>query len=147
MIRLQSMDEYDKIVEFDFLDKKNIFYSKKENPEKRKAKKNGNYSIIEGNFLALFRFNNELHFRANEKDFVVDDDTKIEFKKGEEKNFFKVTKDNKLFFELVYASPVIDPPLEEDFVSSFVEEEHFDFCLFIYNVVSNRKRRESFFRK
>ena len=43
-------------------------------------------------------------------------------------------------------TPVIDPPLEDDYVSSFVEEEDFDFGLFVQNIANNQARQERIYR-
>ena len=56
-----------------------------------------------------------------------------------------IVKDDDLIFTLTYNRPRIDPPLELD-PTPFVEEEDFDFCLFLLNVLSDPGRKERIYR-
>jgi len=45
-----------------------------------------------------------------------------------------------MILELTYDPPIIDPPLSED-PTAFVEEEHFDFGLFLANLSRDQSRQ------
>jgi hypothetical protein len=48
--------------------------------------------------------------------------------------------------ELAYARPVLGPPLSHD-STPFVDEEDFDICLLIYDVMSNAARRKRIYSR
>lgn len=69
----------------------------------------------------------------------------VNLKRGAATNTLSFHIGGQCVLELEYRKPVIDPPLEHD-PTPFVEEEHFDFGLFVRNVVSDRTRRERIYR-
>lgn len=68
-------------------------------------------------------------------------------KKSETQNLFRIQKDEKTVFSLVYNRPVIDPPLGFHQNVYAAEEEDFDFLLLIYNMCNEPDRKELVFGK
>lgn len=102
----------------------------------------GHIAQLDGRIVCLYREAGQLHFRVNDIDCELTENTKVSLVRiREDANRFTVLRDGITLFTWTYQRPVIEPPLELD-PTPFVEEEHFDFCLFVYNVVNDLGRRE-----
>jgi hypothetical protein len=58
-----------------------------------------------------------------------------------DRRILRVRSATKTVLEITYDAPVIDPPLSED-MTPMVEEEDFDFGLFLANVSRDRGRQD-----
>ena len=95
---------------------------------------------LDGDFVALYPLAGRLRFRLNQQDIDIGPSTAADFQRGETHRLSLRNADGQgLSWE--YAPPVIDPPLAID-PTPFVEEEHFDFGLFVYNVLTEPGRRD-----
>jgi len=94
--------------------------------------------------LILYREADVLHLRLDDTDFELTDDTRIELSRGDV-NVLTAVRGGTVLFSLKYQPPVIEPPLEID-PTPFVEEEHFDFGLFVYNIMRDVDRRSRIYR-
>lgn len=140
---LQSQEKFDEIAELDPNTGKVSFFSKQKNPRKysNMSQMRGWYSQLNGHLLLLYTHDGKLFLRVDEDLFELNEDTKVSLERGSSQNVLTILRYDALTYRLEYKPPVIDPPLEEDFISTGVEEEDFDFCLFVHNVVNNPARR------
>jgi hypothetical protein len=80
-----------------------------------------------------------LHFRLDDLDFLLDDATVIDLEQGPQSTLL-VRRNRSVLHTWTYVAPVLDPPLHED-PTPFVEDEDFDFGLFVHNVTNSARRR------
>jgi len=107
---------------------------------------NGFISMIEGRLFSFYKFKNKLFLKVDNTIFELDNMTQIQLEQKENFNIFSIYRGHVLLFDFKYKRPKIKPALESDTVSSFVSEEDFDFCLFIYNIVKNPERKMLIFK-
>lgn len=135
------------------------FYTEKDNPELATLPIKGHYSLIAGQILCFYKYDNKFFFRIDDKTIELDNDTHVElFKRAKYKIFqkyrilqkyriFQICKKNEIILNFEYLPEKIDPPLELDFISSFVEEEDFDLCLYVRNVANDPERRDRIYTR
>ena len=140
-VLLQSQDRYDDLIELDTASGQITWHSVKNEPHLREGTIDGHFSKLDGKMAALLRENGVLHFRVNQLDVELSDDTEAVWERRPGLHTLTLTRDGKRILRLAYSPPVIDPPLEVD-PTPFVEEEHFDFGLFVHNVLQDKGRRE-----
>jgi hypothetical protein len=106
----------------------------------------GVYKNFNENKVFLYRKEGKLKLGINDKEILVTNRTRVILNVTNFNNYnLSVYDDNKLFFELNYFFDSKDYIFEEDYVSSFIEEEDFNFGLFLENVINNEGRRNSVF--
>lgn len=91
----------------------------------------------------LYRTGRELAFRVSEKVFALDSETVVELRRGTV-NLLLVVRKGSPVFTWTYPAPVMDPSLEVD-PTACVEEEDFDFGLFVSNVSKDPARKARLF--
>jgi hypothetical protein len=106
----------------------------------------GHFAVLGGTLAILYRttpHDDALHLRIGERDYLLAA-TGIDWKKDADQRLLRVvaTAHEPL---LVRYLVVIDPPLHQD-PTPFVEEEDFDFGLFLANVRSNPSRQDRLYR-
>lgn len=109
----------------------------------------GHYADLSGHTVALFRRRDgNLNLILGENlIYQLGDDLRV--RREENSGMCALVVRNKggvVAGYLEYELPVIDPPLEDDYVSSFVEEKDFDFGLFVQNIANNHARQERIYR-
>jgi hypothetical protein len=88
-----------------------------------------------------------LHFRVDDEDFELTEETSVRLvRENETTNTIMLFRREDLLFAWTYQRPLIDPPLKYD-PTPFIEEEDFDFCLFVYNVANNPGRKARIYTK
>lgn len=82
-----------------------------------------------------------MHFRVDDEDFELTAETSVRLvRENETTNTIMLFRGEDLLFACTYQRPTIDPPLKYD-PTPFVDEEDFDFCLFVYNVANDPGRK------
>ena len=99
-----------------------------------------------GDYLCfLYRQDGVLHFRANDEDFILDEGVSVQLRDMiKDHKQLSIHRDDSQLFALEYRVPEPIPPLDQD-PTPFVEEEDYDFCLFVYNVANSKNRRETIY--
>ena len=144
MVLLQSTDKFDDLAELEPTTGRLTWYSKHQTPALAFRPIRGHVARLDGHTLILYREATMLHLRIDDADFELTDDTYIELVRGN-LNVLTVIRRGVVLFSWTYKPPVIEPPLEMD-PTPFVEEEHFDFGLFVYNVMRDACRRDRIYR-
>jgi hypothetical protein len=139
MILLQSQDKFDDLAVLEPDTGQLTWYSKEQTPDLASHPIAGHIAYLNGHMLALYRDTGVLHFRIDDNDFALTRQTRIELARGDV-NILKVVRDDVMLLEWTYKPPIIEPPLDMD-PTPFVEEEDFDFGLFVYNVTKDAGRR------
>lgn len=143
MILLQSQDKFDEVAELDPASGKLRWLSKE---QARSPHIQGHVSRLGNKVACLYRSDDgTLHFRIDNQVFPLNPGTFVSHTKGRP-NTLSVIRGGTVLYKWVYTSPDIDPPLEFD-PTPMVEEEDFDFGLFVSNVSRDPERREGIYRR
>lgn len=140
-ILLQSFDSIGELVELD-PDSRNIqSFCKVEHDNAGKESICGFYATLGDKTLAFYLHEDHLYFQVNESYYVIAENPRVELDyKGVGATLrLEIKSDTTL--KISYERPILVVPLEED-PTPFVEEEDFDFGLFIFNILTHQARKE-----
>lgn len=147
MVLLESHDRYDDLVELEPITGQLCWYSRRDNPNIAVRPICGSFARLDTHLVLLYRQADMLHLRVDNTDTELTDDTCIELVRGET-NVLMVVRDNVPILCLEYKPHVTD---EIDqwrmYLNPFIEEEHLDFGLFVWEVVQNAERRSAIYRQ
>ena len=142
MIILQSTDRFDSISALDADTGRISWFSRSEDSTLPSGPVQGHIAELQQRTLCLYRREGSLHFRVDDEDFELTEETSVRLvRENEATNAIMLFRGEDLLFSWTYQRPAIDPPLKYDPIP-FIEEEDFDFCLFVYNVANNPDRKE-----
>jgi hypothetical protein len=137
---LQSKDDFDQLAEFDPGSNTYRFLSRKQYPESATTSTSGGYSIIDGTMVCLYRMGGVLYFGVADRLFKLTDEVTSTLTREDNKVAFRLFRDGNLLFIFEYRPPVCEVPLSTD-PTPFIEEEDFDFLLFVHKVLTETGRR------
>jgi hypothetical protein len=101
---------------------------------------------LHGRTLFPYRERGVLRFRVDDKDIPLTAGTIVTLEQvSDRENCIAVHGDEVKLFTWTYRRPDIFPPLALD-PTPFVEEEHFDFCPFVFNAANDAGRRNRIYR-
>jgi hypothetical protein len=106
----------------------------------RRRQTDGWFSDIGGTFVALFRAAGQLSLAVGGDVIPFDDEVRIEHKKARTENELVISRGPMFRRSIRYSSPHPWPPLDRDLTPN-VEEEQYDFGLFVHNVYHDASRR------
>ena len=135
---LESKDVFDQLAELDPKSGTYRLLSRKEHPEL--ASMSGGFSIIEGTMLSLYRRDGALYFGAADQEFELTDNVTSTLTQEDTERVFQLIRDGKSLVRFNYRPPAPEVPLNID-PTPFVEEEDFDFLLFVHEVLTRSGRR------
>lgn len=144
LILLRSHDKY---TEFAELDSRSgiVRWFTMAVPKVASKRIDGHVARLGGSVLCLYRDpDGMLHFRLDDHDLVLDHATVIDLERAEQNNLV-IRRADGVLLTWRYPPPALDPPLDED-PTPFVEEEDFDFGLFLHNVTHDDVRRQTIYR-
>jgi hypothetical protein len=142
MVFLQSMDKFDDLAELDINTGKISWFSRRADFTAVSRPIQGHIAQLYGRTLCLYRQAGLLHFRVENQDFELTENTHIKLERlHNDVNCITVLRNGAVVFTWTYQRPALYPPIEID-PTPFIEGEHFDFCLFVYNVANDPDRRE-----
>jgi len=141
---LQSKDEFDKLMELDPDTGAYRFLSRKEHPEILSLRPSGAFSILNDTMFSLYRNDGLLYFRVGDRTVELTDDVTSALTNENNNRIFQLIKNGKSEIYLTYLPPVHDIPLSAD-PTPFIEEEDFDFLLFVHKVLSKTSRRNTIY--
>jgi len=136
---LQSHDSFDKVAEFDPDECSIIVHSKQQESNKWQSAVAGWYSIVEGKLVAFFRIAHDLFLCTEENKYRIDPEVHAQIKGNETNRHFILEKHGEKLVSIQYRVPKSVIPPESDFTQT--EPEHFDFFLFIRNILEDPGRR------
>ena len=147
MIVLQSMDRFDSMAVLDSDTGQISWFSRSKPSTLPSGSVRGGIVELQQRTLCLYRREGALHFRVDDEDFALTEETSVSLVHvNETTNTIMLFRGEDLLFAWTYQRPVIDPPLRYD-PTPFVEEEDFDFCLFVYNVANDPGRKARIYVK
>ena len=145
MILLQSNDKYDEIAELEPDTGVLKTYSRRQEAARAVQPVRGHFAHLDGHVMILYRDMEVLHFRVDDADVALTDASRVELQQENGWHRLIVNEATGPLLQLLYKRPNPDPPLESD-PTSFVEEEDFDFGVFVHNVVNDSARHTRIYR-
>lgn len=147
MVLLESHDKFDDLVELEPTTGQLCWYSKRDNPNMAIRPIHGSFAQLDTHLVFLYRQAGVLHFRVDDTDIELTDDTCVELIRGET-NVLIVKRDNVRLLYLVY-KPYVTDEIDQwrMYMNPFIEEEHFDFGLFVWEVTQNTERRSTIYHQ
>lgn len=137
---LESKDDFNQLVELDPSNGTYRFLSRKQEPELTTTPPSGSYSIVNGTMMSLYRIDGVLYFRVGDHDFKLTDDVTSTLTREDNNRVFQLIQDGNSRVIFRYLPPVQEVPLSID-PTPFIEEEDFDFLLFVHKVLTETGRR------
>jgi hypothetical protein len=137
---LESKDVFDQLAELDPNNGTYRLLSRKQYPDLATTPPSGSYSIVDGTMLSLYRRDGVLYFRSADREFKVTDDVVSKLTREDNSRVFLLLKDGNVLVDLRYSPSEPEFPLTID-PTPFIEEEDFDFFLFVHNVLTQPDRR------
>lgn len=144
MILLRSSDRYGEYAEIDTATGEIVWYPGQSGAVVGLGHIDGHIAVIDGYAVCLYRERGRLHLRIGAVDSEITDDTSAELAQGKV-SVLTLSRHAVGCFRWMYKRPVVEPPLDID-PTPFVEEEDFDFGLFVRNVMANPERRQRIYR-
>jgi hypothetical protein len=139
MIRVRNHDRFDDIAEFDITTGCWRVLSRSAADENDVISYfDGFYAVLSGTYCALFRLNGELFVRIGDTQRTLTEDVAIKVGGPPEERCLTLMASDVELAKLVYA---VEPWQIEGDPTPFIEEEDFDFGLFLSNIASNRDRQ------
>ena len=136
---LQSHTDFDLLAALDPSIPSIQFLSRKQHPE-LPALIAGSFSLINEMMVSLYRTRGNLYFRIADQEFELTDEVSSRLEVGGVGRKFRLLKGENVLVELTYSTPEFEIPLSND-PTPFVEQEHFEFLLFVHNVLTDPGRR------
>ncbi len=147
MILLLSKNRYDKLAFLDFETGDLEFRSRDNEFDPPINSIQGVFSKMGRHILCLYRYKDALYFRANEKNVELTAESKVLLENlcCRRRRLTVKQKGGKVC-QITYFRPIslIPPSLDP---TPYVEEEDFDFGLFVYNVANDPERRAVAFQR
>jgi hypothetical protein len=137
---LACHDIFDQLADLDPGSPSVRFLSRKDHPE-LSASIVGRFSIINEMMVSLYRINGVLYFRIGDQEFELTDNVSSTLETDGNNRDFQLLKSEEVLVDLRYLTRESEIPLSID-PTPFVEEEHFDFLLFVHNVLTQPGRRD-----
>ena len=141
---LQSHGSFDLLAEFDAANEAFTTFSKKSEPERVSSRKvAGVFEYVGGRRLLLYRLSGVLYVQVDDERMRMND-LSIELMRANNGRVLRLSADGGFMLELGYRLIDLDPALSDD-STAFVEEEDFDFGLFLANLASDQRRQDRMF--
>lgn len=118
-------------------------FSRKAEPGRVPNQISGLFDHLGGRLVLLFRLDGVLYLQVESQRIPMAHHA-IELGSTKGRRVLRVLSGRRAVLELTYDPPIIDPPLSED-PTAFVEEEHFDFGLFLANLSRDQGRQARMF--
>jgi hypothetical protein len=142
---LQSNPSFDTLAEYDPETGRFETFSRRAEPTRVTGPICGEFDYLDGKRVMLYRLGDNLYLEIDGQKLPLDKHT-VELRRVNGRRLLQVLfTDGRVVTELIYDPPKIDPPLHLD-PTPGVEEEHFDFGLFLHNVSHNPPRQMRMYR-
>jgi hypothetical protein len=107
----------------------------------------GSFARLGTHLVFLYRQADVLHLRVDDSDIELTDDTCVELIRGET-SVLIVIRDSVRLLCLEY-KPYVTDEIDQwrMYMNPFIEDEHFDFGLFVWEVAQNAERRSAIYRQ
>jgi hypothetical protein len=139
---IQSFDRHSEVAEFDPMSESIQTMARSSTLPTGLA---GHYAHLDDALIVLYRDGHNLWLKFGDTRVPLHPSSRAEYYRAGARRSLRVQSDSK-DLQFTYHLKELDPPLSIDFTPG-VEEEDFDFGLFISNVVNNPERQERLYRE
>jgi hypothetical protein len=139
---IQRFDRFDRLADFD---PNTGAYSEFIRPADLIAKSTGQYGLIGDYMLILYRLGESLFIRVSDTVLELDERVSIRVERSLSHNTIAICRNDTILFQWNYQAGQQEVPIEDD-PSAFVEEEDFDFALFLANISNDDARQLRLFK-
>lgn len=137
MIWLQSYNKFDEVADYDHDSGGLHLFSRRDMGENSPRKTEGSFAFLSSVLFALYRHDERLFVRAGERCFPLSSDVTIDVRGSSANRCICIAECNVLQLTLTYE--VEDKGIDRD-PTPFLDDESFDFGLFISNISKNPDR-------
>ena len=142
---LASHDRFDEMAVFNLSDGRLTILSRDEARASGMSDVAGFFSALDGHTWIFFRDSaGTLFLKVDDVLLPLDEETHAKHVRGGSRCSLDVIRNGAVIQRFMYEIEPLDPPLELD-PTPFVEEEDFDFGLFVANVCGSTERKEAIF--
>lgn len=143
MVLLESFDRFDDLIEFEPTTGQMVWLSKHESPTVAVRPIQGIVSRLDDHLVILFRENNVLYLWVDDLRVELTNATHVELEVGSN-NVLTIERNEMPIVRLEYEAYVAD---ETDqwrmYLDPFVQEDHLDFGLFLFNALNDPEKRNT----
>lgn len=145
MLLLDSHDRFEDLIELNLETGRFDFSSRSDRPDLAHQPVHGTYAALDSRNVFFYRQEGVLHLRTDEADIELTDDTIIEFEQGW-MNALVVLRADRPVLRLEYRARKDDVDQWRQYLNPMIEDEHLDFGQYIYEVMSDSKRRNAVYQ-
>ena len=136
---LQSHQSFDTAADYDPTTGRFDLFSRHAEPNRVAGQLSGVFDHIGGKRVLLYRLGDGLYVEIDGQRLHLETHV-VEVQAVNGRRRLQVLSDGRGVIEMTYDPPLLDPPLSLD-PTAFIEEEDFDFGLFLRNVWHDRSRQ------
>jgi hypothetical protein len=137
---LQSHQSFDTVAEYDPTTRTFTTFSRKAEPGRASSgQRSGVFDYLGERRVLLYRLAGVLYLEVDDQRIPMEGHV-VEVHPVNGDRVLRVLANSTVVIELMYIPPHLDPPLSDD-PTAFVEEEDFDFGLFLTNVSRDQERQ------
>lgn len=149
MIYLQSKEEFDKIAKLNVETGEATYESKSNLTGDEKLLFSGTFAEVDSETVFFFRYDDKLLLKIKGESFLLHDNTTTNWEIRKDNAIhavFSIMEREKVIYEKKYRPFTSDMVIKND-LTAFVDEEDYDFFVFINNVLNSKERRRDIYRK
>jgi hypothetical protein len=136
---VQSHQSFDTVADYDPATQTFFAFSRRAEPARLSEPITGAYEILGGKRIVLYRRRNALYLDVDHRTIPLNEHS-VDVLSAKSYRLLRISRGGNVVLELKYPAPVLDPPVAED-PTPFVQEEDFDFGLFLRNVSRDTARQ------
>lgn len=140
MIWLQSNNRYDEIAQYDHVMGAFSIFSRNNLGSKTPNTTQGMFSILSNVFVALYKYRQELFVRIGNQSIPLTNDVVMAVSGDMKNRLLTIKKEGKEIAHFNYE--LNDQKIFSEDMTPFIDDEDFDFGLFLSNISTNDKRKE-----
>lgn len=148
MIYLQSKEQFNQFAKLN-IETGDIQYENKSNLSKgEKILFSGAFSEVDNEAVFFFRHDGQLFLKIKDKTFLIHDYTTSNWEMRKSNTIyavFSISEGGKVIYEKKYKPFSSDNVIMDD-LTAFVDEEDYDFYVFINSVLKSKERREEIYK-
>ncbi len=149
MIYLQSKEQFNQFAKLN-IDTGEAQYENKSNlTENEKIIFSGTFSEVDNEVVFFFRHDGQLFIKIKDETFLIDDNTASSWEIRKSNTIyavFTISERGKVIYEKKYR-PFPSEKVIKDDLTAFVDEEDYDFFVFINSVLNSKERRTDIYKE
>lgn len=149
MIYLQSKEEFNRFAKLNMETGEAQYEDKSGLEDSERIYFSGTFSEVDNGAVFFYRYDSQLFLKLKEKTFPITDNTASswEIRKSDPiVAIFSISESGKLIYEKKYRPFASGNVIEGD-MTAFVDEEDYDYLVFVNNVLNSKERRSDIYKE